>query len=57
MSYTNSPPKYKNTLNPKLLPLFVTNDKGQVTERLSSHHHQHHHPHQLRPLEKEMEME
>ena len=28
MSYTNSPPKYKTTLIPKLLPFFVTNDKG-----------------------------
>ena len=27
MSYTNSPPKYKITLKPKPLPLFVTNDK------------------------------
>ena len=27
-SYANSPPKYMTTLNPKLLPLFVTNDKG-----------------------------
>ena len=34
ISYTNSPPKYKTTIkNPKLLPLFVMNDKGQVTER------------------------
>ena len=28
MSYTNSPSKYKITLNPKLLPFFVMNDKG-----------------------------
>ena len=27
-SYTNSPPKYMTILNLKLLPLFVTNDKG-----------------------------
>ena len=27
-SYANSPPKYMTTLNPKLLPLFVMNDKG-----------------------------
>ena len=27
-SYTNSPPKYMITFNPKLLPLFVMNDKG-----------------------------
>ena len=38
-SYTNSPPKYKTTLKPKITPFFVTNDKGQVTERSSSHHH------------------
>ena len=25
--------------NPKLLPLFVMNDKGKITERSSSHHH------------------
>ena len=28
MSYTNSPPKYDYSHIPKLLPLFVTNDKG-----------------------------
>ena len=28
MSYANSSPKYMTTLNPKLLPPFVTNDKG-----------------------------
>ena len=28
MSYANSPPKYMTTLIPKLLPLFVMNDKG-----------------------------
>ena len=38
ISYTNSPPKYITTLIPKLLPLFVTNDKGKVTEKQSSHH-------------------
>ena len=36
MSYTNSPSKYNTTLKLKLLPHFVTNDKGQVTERSSS---------------------
>ena len=40
MSYTNSPPKYMTTLIPKLLPIFVTNDKEQVTEKQSSPHHQ-----------------
>ena len=39
MSNTNSPLKYKTTLSPKLLPFFVTNDKGQVTERSSTRHH------------------
>ena len=39
MSYANSPPKYKPTLIPKLLPFFVMNDKGQVTERSLSLHH------------------
>ena len=38
-SYTNFPPKYKTALIPKLLPLFITNDKGQVIERSSSHLH------------------
>ena len=28
MSYANSPPKYMTALILKLLPLFVTNDKG-----------------------------
>ena len=28
MSYTNSPPKYDYSHIPKLLPLFVTSDKG-----------------------------
>ena len=28
MSNANTSPKYMTTLNPKLLPLFVTNDKG-----------------------------
>ena len=27
-SYANFPPKYMTALNPKLLPIFVTNDKG-----------------------------
>ena len=36
MSYTNYPSKYNTTLKLKLLPHFVTNDKGQVTERSSS---------------------
>ena len=27
-SNANSPPKYMTALNPKLLPLFVMNDKG-----------------------------
>ena len=35
----------------KLLPLFVTSDKGCITERSSSHHHtqsqKHHHHHHL----------
>ena len=35
----HTPYKYKTTLNPKVLPLFFTNDKGQVTERSSSRHH------------------
>ena len=39
-SYANSPLKYMTTFNPKLLPLDVTNDKGQVTEKRSSPHHQ-----------------
>ena len=65
MFYTNSPPKYNKTTlkNPKLLPLFVTNDKGQGTKRSSSRHHRksQHHPHhhqahhQAKPLEKERE--
>ena len=38
ISYTNSPPKYITTLIPKLLPLFVMNDKGKVTEKQSSLH-------------------
>ena len=36
MSYTNYPPKYMTTLIPKPTPLFVTNDKGQVTEKQST---------------------
>ena len=36
MSYANSPPKYITTLIPKLLPIFVTNDKGQVTQAIIS---------------------
>ena len=67
MSYANSPFKYMTTLIPKLLPLFFTNDKGKVTERLSSSHHwksqhphhhhwnHHQHPHPQKPLEKERE--
>ena len=38
-SNANSPPKYMTTLNPKLLLLFVTNDKRQVIEKWSSPHH------------------
>ena len=32
ISYVNFPPMYMITLIPKLLPLFVTNDKGKVTQ-------------------------
>ena len=38
-SYINSPLKYMTTFNQKLLPLDVTNDKGQVTEKRSSPYH------------------
>ena len=68
MSYANSPPKYMTTLIPKLLPLFVTNNKKYVTQAIisslpkelvysspsSSGHHYCPRPHM--PLKKEREM-
>ena len=43
-SYANSPPKYMTTLNPKLLPFSVTNDKWLVIEKFPCHHCHLNHP-------------